>query len=101
MTIATLTNPRWPPANLHNQSMGLNDKFDTGRQRCRVIPLSEVILGNTFYSEKIITHGYHHGNTLQLLNGCVYTGYYKAHDEIQFFSQEGNMISYITFLNRF
>ena len=88
-------------ANLHNQSMGPNDKFDTGRQRCRVIPLSEVILGNAFNSE---TNNYPQISPWQhypIVNGCAYTGYYKAHGEMSIFIQEGNMISYITSLNRF
>ena len=33
-----------------------------------------------------------------IVNGCTYTGYYKLHGEICI--QEGNMISYITSLNR-
>ena len=88
-------------ANLHNQSMGLNDKFDTGRQRCRVIPLSVVILGNAFNSE---TNNYPWISPWQhspIVNGCTYTGYYKGHGEMSSFIQEGNMISYITSLNRF
>ena len=86
-------------ANFHNQSMGLNDKFQEGNDA--VMPLSEVILGNAFNSE---TNNYPWISPWQhspIVNGCAYTGHYKAHGEMSIFIQEGNMISYITSLNRF
>ena len=59
------------------------------------------ILGNAFYSEKNNYTWISPWQHSPIVNGFVYTGYYKAHNEISIFSQEGNMISYITCLNRF
>ena len=100
MTTATRTNPRWLLLICIIKAWGWYYKFDTGRQRCRVIPLSEVILGNAFNSE---TNNYPWISPWQhspIVHGCTYTGYYKAHGEMSSCIQEGNIISYITSLNR-